>query len=351
MRTLHTTRGARAGYSLLELSVSVSLFIIVLLSSLALIERDTRLSQATISIHTVEILAQEMLFDIERELASAQGANPMAIVTSDLAAGATDALTVDSTLGFPASGTLLLDRGTPQEERITYASLAADQVRFLDLDRAQMCTDSNSHASGGELVWMGLAEPLELQDDPPADTYDGIALEARGPVFYRGDGTGFSYRVPVDPDQVPGTAPDFMDGDELQWGATVGGAEVLAGWACIQFVPTGAYTEAQTGDDLNGDGDTDDVFEIGQLRKRTWNVADPTAPVFDLGLGPRAVIQERCNYGGDLDNDGFDDPIFLWDKERRQLHVRLMILGLTRSDMPVLRQVESVMFLRNEQEL
>ena len=47
-------------------------------------------------------------------------------------------------------------------------------------------------------------------------------------------------------------------------------------------------------------------------------------------------------------SDGFEDPIFLWDEDARTLHLRLFIVGRTERDIPIVRRIESVMFLRNE---
>jgi len=99
---------------------------------------------------------------------------------------------------------------------------------------------------------------------------------------------------------------------------------------------------------VNHDGDETDVFDVGQIRAHTWDSADPAVPASDIGLGPASVLQERCNAGGDLDGDGFDDPIFLWDPARRRLHVRLYVLGRTGGEVPAVRKVESMIFMRNE---
>jgi len=136
----------------------------------------------------------------------------------------------------------------------------------------------------------------------------------------------------------------------LQWGHDLPGVQPLDGWACLVFVPRFTCDESSTNDDLNRDGDRVDVFDIGQIRRRVWDTTDPTAPPTDLGFGPTVVMQERDNWGGDLDGDGFDDPIFLWNRDSRRLHVRLFILGRTRTDVPIVRQVESLVFLRNEPE-
>jgi len=341
-------RRARRGTTILELILSFGILTTILLATFGVIQRDTQLASSTLGICVAEMKAQQMLREIETHLANARGANPLASITEDLGASETGDLAVDMTLGFPDQGSLLLGRGTSSAERIAYASLDATQDHFLTLLRGQQGTDSSSHAAGEELLWCGLAEPIELQVNPPPTTFDGIAMESRGPVFYRGDGIGFSFRIPVDPtDSVP---PVYLDEDELQWGHELHGTPSTDAWACLHYVPRFTYAESTTGDDINRDGDTTDVFEVGQIRRRIWDTTDPTVPPADLGLGPTNVLQEQSNRGGDLDGDGFNDPIFLWDRESRQLHVRLFVLGRTNSDVPIVRKVESLVFLRNEPE-
>ncbi len=162
------------------------------------------------------------------------------------------------------------------------------------------------------------------QDPPPApDAYDGIALEAGRPVFFRGRGTGFSYRVPVDPTG----GGDFLVGDVLQLGAEVPGLDPsLDGRMAIYFQPRTVFAEADRGQDVNLDGDTEDEFDVGQLRQVVWDVTTPDSPARHVGIGPANVLQERCNHGSDLTGDGFEDPIFLWDALTSELHVRLVLI-------------------------
>jgi hypothetical protein len=159
-----------------------------------------------------------------------------------------------------------------------------------------------------------------------------------------GNGVGFSYRIPTD----PGGGTGYVNGGEIQWGAMVGGVQSLDGWHVVAFVPPYTILESTTGDDINCDGDKLDAFDIGQLRRRTWDTQNPAAPVADLGLGPTNVIQEQCSYGSDMDNDGFEDPMFLWDPDTPRLHIRLFILGTGRLDIPIVRRVEIMIFLRNQ---
>lgn len=339
--------GTRAGGLMLETLVAVGLFSVVLLSSLAMVESGRRFSNSTMQITTVEDLAQQMLFRMEHELASAAGSAPKFALPGPLAASEATGLEASTTLGFPPRGTLLLDRGGAREERLSYSAIGST-TRFEGLTRGVQCTAASDHpgADGVDQLWSGLAEPLADQEAPAPADYDGIALEEGRQVFFRGDGTGFSYRVPVDPSG--GNNP--LDGDALRFGAVVGGVPTVDGWVALVFEGHEEYDEAATRDDLNADGDTADVFEIGQIRRLTWDARNP-GPVEDLGLGPSSVVQERCNHGGDLDGDGFADPLFLWNAATNLLHVRLFLLGASRRDMPVVRKVESVLFLRNEPEL
>jgi len=329
--------------TLLEMTFASAIISVILLSSFALLGRDSHLAHTTLGISIAEMKAQQMLRKIEGELSDARGATLNAVVTAQCSAAQTNYLQVDSTLGFPDQGMLLIGRGTNSEERVRYTRLNLAGRRFRTLSRGQDCTSGSLQTRSTNVMWAGLAEPIELQDNPPASLWDGVAAEPSGPVFFRGDGIGFSYRGPVDP--AGGT--NYLNGDDIRWGATVDGVPSTTGWQAIVFVPRFTFVEATTNDDLNRDGDFDDTFDIGQLRRRTWDTANPGGPVQDLGLGPTNLIQERCDWGSDLDNDGFDDPMFLWDPIMKRLHIRLFVLGSGRRDMPIVRRVESMVFLRN----
>lgn len=340
----------RRGMTMLELTLSFGILTTILLAVFGVIQRDTQLAHSTLGIAISEMKAQQMLRKIEGELANARGTVPIASLTQDLTTSETSQIEVELTLGFPPTGTLLLSRGTGSEERIDYDGLVATQDSFNNLTRGVQCTQAAAHTAGigVDILWASMAQPIDIQVNPPANLWDGQAQEPTGTVFFRGDGTGFSYRVPVDP--TGAIPPNYLDGDDLQWGHTVQDVGDLDGWACMFFQPARVITEFSTGDDLNRDGDTLDTFDIGQIRRLIWDTLDPTIAPANLGLGPTNVLQERCNYGGDLDGDGFDDPIFLWNDEDRQLHIRLFILGRTNSDIPIIREVESMVFLRNEPE-
>lgn len=341
MQTLEPMRRGRAGFTLVEALVAGCVLSLVLLSSYALLQNDATLSRSTLGISVAETRAQAMLHGLERELADARGANPVAQLTQPVTDSDVTGLRADSTLGFPPRGSVLLDRANADVERIQYSSLT--DTLLGGLSRAAQCTSPNVHPAGCEVLWCGLAEPIELQTNPPAALWDGRAQVGNRTVFFRGDGTGFSYRVPTD----PGGGNDFLDGSDLRWGATVRGTPTLTGWIALEFVAKDEFDEVRTGEDLNHDGDRADVFDVGQIRRRTWNSAAPDDAGDDLALSPTVVIQERCRYGRDLDGDGFDDPLFLWDATRRELSIRVFVLGHSIENQPVVRKVETTVFLRN----
>jgi len=335
-------RYTRAGFTIVEILFATTIMTGVLLASFIAMQRDVQLQRSSLSVSVAESKAQSMLYKLERELGDARGANPRATLSSALGPGGTTALVTPNTLGFPDQGFLLIDRSNGGREVVAYAGL--DVTSFTGLTRGQQCTQPNEHGIGGEVLWAGIAEPIPQQAAPPANLWDGQALEPTGTVFYRGLGTGFSYRVPTDP--AGGT--NYLDGDDLLWGETVAGVPTLSGWGVIHFTPVWVFNEATEGQDLNKDGDRTDLFDIGQIRRRTWDTANPGAPSTDFGLGPTVMVQEQCNWGGDLDADGFGDPMFLWDANRRTLHVRLFVLGTASGTSAIMRRVESMIFLRNE---
>lgn len=342
----HLARASNRGYSLVELAFAAVILAVVLLGIVATCFRDDDTTRSSLAVGVAESRAQQMLTSLEHELAPAHAASPHAVLTQGLGATDAAAVHVDTTLGFPDRGLLLVDRGNGNVERLRYSGLETTHTLFLDLVRGEQCTTPASHAAAASVMWAGLAEPIAIQVNPPASTYDGRAKESTGIVYFRGDGSGFSYRLPTD----PSGGTQVLAGGDVRWGASVDGHPSLTGWAALWFEPRDAYDESKTGHDINGDGDTSDVFDVGQIQKRTWDTDDAGAAVRELGLGPTMVIQERCKWGRDLDGDGFDDPIFLWDVATHCLHVRLHVLGTAVGGMPITRTVESTIYLRNEPE-
>ena len=335
--------GSRRGTTMVEFTIASSILALVVLATFQLVRRDADISQATLGIALAERQAQEMLRELELDLAFARGEIPRTFLAEDTAASNSLNLRVDSTEFFPSQGTLIVNRGTAAEERISYSRFGVGDPEFRFLDRGVQCTGASFHPKDSPVMWAGLGQVVE--DDGEAD---GVTLEPGGPTFFQGDGIGFSYRVPIAA-QVQNGTPNFLNpAGQVSWGAEVGGAPLEEGRVAVYFRPTRVVVEVEARQDLNRDGDMNDAYNVGQLRRRIWHSTDPNQPALDVGIGPRTVLQERCNWGGDLDADGFDDPIFLWDARSKRLHVRLFLLGQSLENTPVVRRVESLIFLRND---
>lgn len=350
MKQLPTTReyvsAQRRGSGMIEMIIAVTLFSIVMLSAMEMIQSGSRFSRTTLATTAVEDLSQAMLYRFERELADATAEETAkATLAVDLDEDETDAIELDSTLAFPPFGTLVIDPGGADPERVAYAALDPDQIHLNTLTRGIGCTQAAKHlAQTTDVYWSGYAEWIGDQQNPAPG--DRVTQEEGVDVFFRGDGTGFSYRVPIDP--AGGQNP--LNGNDLFWGAEVPGVgPTLDGWMCFYFLPKTTFSEPERNFDLNGDGDQQDLFDVGQVRRLAWDVTDPTRRE-DVGFGPSSVLQERCNWGGDLDNDGYADPLFLWNPTSRVLHIRVTLLGDSAGGLPITRKVESYTFLRNKPE-
>ena len=153
---------SRAGYTILELTIAASLFVVVMLSSIALMERDSQLSRSTLAITAVEQQSTQMLYRLERELADALIDTPRAILTDPLNAGETDRLRVAGVLGFPQAGQVLL-WGGGNEELVAYEGVQVTGHVDTVFSRGQMIIDDETYLgrkSDGQYLRRGLSSYL-----------------------------------------------------------------------------------------------------------------------------------------------------------------------------------------------
>lgn len=343
----HTAHGANArlGIGLLEATIAISLLAVTVMATFSLLDSSRRFASASLEVAAVEDLVQDLVYDIERELGGAAIQSPASPLTTGLAPNETTSLELASSAAFPPTGSVVVDRGTPEEEVLSYENLGFGGRELQGLIRGLAGTADGNHASNGEdVLWRGLAELIDDQTAPPATAYDGQA-QGEGKIdFFRGHGAGIVYRLPVDPDGDG----SFFDDEGLQWGADLNEfGPTEDGYYALYFEPLDVYDESEFDFDLNGDQDEDDVFDIGQLRRVVWDASAPTR-VSDVGVGPTAVLQEQGAWGSDLDGDGMDDPMFLHDPNGRTVHVRLHVIGRTDPRRPITRTVETILFLRND---
>lgn len=336
-------RRSTSGFTLVELAVSMAILAGIMVFMTVHLQQEARGLRQMQSMSNHERVVQDLLTKIEARLDFAQGVVPAAALGSALPSGETFVVDVDTTDGFPDVGMLLIDAGAVAEERIEYGDTDPDDDAFLELERGALGGSARSHASGAAVLWAPSATVLEEQAAPAAGTFDGQSRELLADLFYRGDGTGFSYRVPVDP--TGGT--NYLNATGVRWGAVVGGRSTEDGRACVYFEPVAVVTEADRNFDFNRDGDLGDTFDVGRIRARAWDAVDGDAAASDLPLCPPIVLQERNAWGSDLDNDGFEDPIFLWTPLSGRLRVRIFAIVGAINQAEVVKRYETVLHLRN----
>lgn len=113
------------------------------------------------------------------------------------------------------------------------------------------------------------------------------------------DGTRVRIQVPVDHD-FDGVL--YNSTGDVTFGYAVGGVPTIGAAAWYSFVVDEVVTEGALLLDANGDGDQDDSFELGHLELQT-----PGANIVVTGSW---ILQNAGDPGGDVDGDGFVDPIF-----------------------------------------
>ena len=338
---VHRLRRPRAaGLSIVEVILAAAILIVILGSVLGtLMSQAGQVVEQAGTSHARGTLAG-VLDRLEQELAYAQAGSPSAWLSVDLAPG-DDTIAVGATQAFPDQGVLVVGYGTLSEERVEYATNDAGASAFADVVRGN---PQHFHGEGASVVLARHGQALPLGpggEDPPA--FDGIAAEIEGPTHFRGDGTVFVFRAPT----AAGGGSDFMAGGELSLGATIRGQASVTGWSAFYFEPVAALVEANRGLDVNRDGDRADVFDLGRLRWRSWDGADPGAGASDVALSPAMVLQERGNWGADLDGDGFQDPLFLWNPDVASVHVRLTAVAGRTGGRTLLERKEMEVHLRN----
>lgn len=333
----------RLGFTLVELAISMAILASMMVFMTVHMQREARGLRQLQSLSHQERMVNDLLMRIETHLDFARGEVPTAALASSLPSGESFVVDVDRPDGFPDEGILLVNAGNSSEERVRYRDLDPESGAFLELERGALGGTPRSHAAGAQVLWAATAAVLTDQLSPAAGTFDGQSRELLADLFYRGDGTGFSFRVPVDP--TGGTS--FMIPTGVRWGAVVGGRPTEDGRACLYFEPVAVLQETARNFDFNRDGDLADAFDLGRIRHRAWDAVDGDNGSSDVPLCPPIILQERNSWGSDLDNDGFEDPMFLWTPLSGRLRLRLFALVGTVNQGEVVKRYETVLHLRN----
>lgn len=313
---LTPSRVSRSGVTLIELAISVAIFSGLTLAILAFVDimfvgtatttsRSTSTTAAGQALQrlTEELRESQLLYD-EAVLGSLDGDSDVEVFTS---LGVTaNALAVD----LDNAGSRVLSFRLP-----------------VDYDR-----DGDVISPSGLVEW-GATTPhpsspfrslLEGEIDERTDTHDGVLGETD----------------PADTG-VEGGLTGAGDGRASN-----------AFTVTIRFVAVDRweYDESKTGVDLNGDGQLDDVFEVGHLEKVTRGGPDPAGgadvPEFVEVLTPDVVLQRKGAPVSDIDEDGDPDPLFQLVSPSR-LQIKLLCNQRWNGSSTLIEQETSVL-LRNE---
>ncbi len=166
-----------------------------------------------------------------------------------------------------------------------------------------------------------------------------------------------SFRVPVDHDGDGDVLSDNVNLD-IQWGAQreevdLAGktVEILGATTIFRYVVTGSFSEDGRVD-LNRDGDTTDIFDVGRIEKiyaggATTAYSGVPAVTYSQIVTPMvdSVVRLQGQMVGDIDNDGQPDPIFWQDGSTIRI---ILFLAKTGETEPLMVKVETAVELRNQ---
>ena len=296
------TARRQAGISSVQVLVSAAIFATVLMASVSysmtLSNRFGKLRSAAAS----QSVATGVLAGIERALYQVEPAVPDGFLLADLNPG--DAtLTLDQVNGLPPRGALVV-RGASGTERVTY-----DQVDLVASVWTLSLTSSatSTHLAGSQVRLASLGT-FDASVTALDTGHFGQTMELTGVREFLGDGSAVVFRSRL------------QDGT---YGAVIDGVPVTGAWQMLAFESAGTTVEADVGRDLNFDGDQVDTFDTGRLRRFTWPPHGTLVGADSLAVSPTVVVQERGVWGGDLDGDGGDDPLFSFDPTTGVLRITL----------------------------
>lgn len=147
------------------------------------------------------------------------------------------------------------------------------------------------------------------------------------------------------PDGIEGTADDIA----VTLGTSYSGADRKLGTG--DDLPAAPLDENLDQVDYNRDGDLTDTFVRGRIDQVVFDntpaqVAAGTATEKVRFIGRDGIIQQEVGTAGFLDNDALQDPIFA--RTGNDVTLRLFVVGTTDRGSAILRQVQDIITLRNE---
>jgi hypothetical protein len=191
--------------------------------------------------------------------------------------------------------------------------------------------------------------------------------------YVRGPHASLTYYVPRDKDST-GTpiaavpdgvtdVPEYMKTNQtsdprvLEYGLDPSVPEANPdGVMVFRFESDRTISEVGEGFDLNGDGDTDDVFDVGRIRMEYYLSTDnqgTTPPRFLTTIGDPNVVQRtgNLNWGRPITSDSADPDDAsgrIFNLNGSVLEIRVWLLSVSKDRIAHLVQNRAQVFLRNQ---
>lgn len=152
------------------------------------------------------------------------------------------------------------------------------------------------------------------------------------------DGTSVTLQVPID---VNGNGSVLDASGVLEFGVQTEDGQTGNGVITFIFVVDRQLSEIALGRDLNGDGDRNDIFDLGFIERTSTLPGDTTQQ-----YGLPNIVQPSGNHGGDITGNGQPDPIF--SVVGRRLTVNIWALGQNKEGEGFMARSTTDVFLRNQ---
>ncbi len=151
----------------------------------------------------------------------------------------------------------------------------------------------------------GLTTLVRLENELKRSTVDAVSSDSLAVV----------YRHPLD---MNGDGSFVDSSGNITWGIRGSDGNIVGSTYRIAFVADRKISERKAGNDLNGDGDSDDQLTLGYLERTT-------ALGTKERVTPNVVLVDTKAPKSDLNGDGVADPMFELDSSK-VLIVRLLLL-------------------------
>ncbi|MDB4426586.1 prepilin-type N-terminal cleavage/methylation domain-containing protein, partial [bacterium] len=145
-------RSDQGGFTLIEVSIALSVMTVILLATSAVLRKETRGIMELQNMGHSEKVMNGAFHRILRTIQFARGYSPETNLVSTLNAAESGEVLLGNVTGFPESGLLVVDRGQATEEIIRYETHAAIGSGLWTLERGVEGTTARGHSAGSSAL-------------------------------------------------------------------------------------------------------------------------------------------------------------------------------------------------------